>query len=91
MKKILTVLSVSVVLAYGSPAVASGSGCTAQELQAKGVEVAAAMQSIAASDPALMQEIARDLQNLQTKATSVSGGDYAEICEAYDDILAKIK
>ena len=85
------VLPLSVAIACSGPAFAEDVSCTAEDMQNKGLEAATAMQTLAASDPALMQEIAMDLQDLQAQAAQASDGDYDALCATYDEIIAKVK
>lgn len=86
-----TIATVAVLLAFGGAAHATETGCTAETLQAKAMEAATAMQSLAATNPSLMQEIVADLQTVQTEAATVTDGDFSALCDAYDTILTKMQ
>lgn len=80
MKRILLALPLLVVAA--SPTFA----CTVEEVQAKAMEVATKMQTLAATDPQKATEIAQKLQASQTQATT----DLEGACKTYDDLLAEL-
>lgn len=82
---------VALALVAGSATASfAGEECTAETLQAKAMEASTAMQQLAATDPEKLQEIATELQELQTSAATANG-DYSELCDAYDSILEDIK
>ncbi|MBB4091687.1 hypothetical protein HGG72_22505 [Ochrobactrum pecoris] len=60
--------------------------CTAEEVQAKAMEVATKMQEVAAANPQKAQEIAQKMSGAQTQATS----DLEGACKVYDDLLADL-
>ncbi len=83
-----TALTVA-TLSVGSISTAFASECTAEDLQAIAMEASTAMQSLAASNPAKMQEVAAKLQEIQTSATTANG-DFSELCKQYEVLLSDI-
>lgn len=63
--------------------------CSPEDAQAKAMELSTALQSLAASDPARMQEIATEMQ---TKAVELqTSGDMAGLCAYYDQLMADMQ
>ncbi|MCX4026036.1 hypothetical protein H0A36_23610 [Endozoicomonas sp. SM1973] len=88
MKKLIVLLFAATVIA--SSAQAGEHNCTPEEMQQKGMEAATAMQSLAATNPAKMQEIMQALQDLQVQAANTKGS-YSALCKKYDELLEKVK
>lgn len=75
-------LALSVMMA-ATPAFA----CTAEEAQAKAMELSTKMQELAASNPQKAMEIGQKLSSAQSQATT----DLEGACKLYDELLEDMK
>ncbi len=82
----LSTLTFIAAMTFSSAALADDA-CTAESLQSKVTEATMAMQTIAAKDPARMQELALEMQAKTTEMQS--GGDLTAVCAFYDEVIAE--
>lgn len=83
MKK--TLLAVSLVVASAGATLADDKACTQETITAKTQELSTAMQKIATSNPARLQEISTVMQEKTVEAQS--SGDMSGLCAYYDEII----
>ncbi|HWV22475.1 MAG TPA: hypothetical protein VN036_15715 [Devosia sp.] len=78
-----SILALGFVLAASSAAFA----CTAEELQAKAMEVSTKVQTVIAAHPEKATDITAKFTALQTNPPT----DVESACKVYDDLLAEIE
>ncbi|MGV3576150.1 MAG: hypothetical protein ACO1O4_13575 [Devosia sp.] len=77
-----SILALGFILAASSAAFA----CTAEDLQAKAMEVSTKVQTVIAANPDKATEITAKFTALQTNPPA----DVASACKVYDDLLAEL-
>ncbi|WP_208352985.1 hypothetical protein [Pseudaestuariivita rosea] len=75
------------VVAMGLGTTAAFADCTQADVQAKAMQLNAAIQEMAASDPGKMSEFAAKAQEASQKMSTAS--DMQEVCDYYDQLLAE--
>lgn len=86
MKKIF--IAAAMIAASAGIASAADQNCTAENAQSKALELSTALQTLAATNPTRMQEIATEMQAKATEAQT--SGDLAGLCAYYDELIDEV-
>ncbi len=84
MKKIIT--TIVAIIGLGTAVQAQGD-CTAEAIQTKSGEVAAALQTIGAKDPDRAQVLSGEIEDLMTAIQN--GADIRTVCNFFDSVVSE--
>lgn len=79
-------LAIICALVLGTTAKAQDD-CTPDAIQTKSAQVSSALQTIRASDPARVQELAGEIEELMTSIQS--GADITTVCTFFDKVISE--